>query len=975
MFEDLAKLISILFIMLLLGFALLLADFKIAYGAEITKLIKTERNPAIYAIIENKKHPIPNKDIFISYGYKWKDVKTVSQEVIESYPNARLVKIPNNPTVYYLNYKRGLKKAHPSEQVFLNYGNKWNDIITINEKDLAFYKNVKLVKTKNSLKIYLLEGEKRRLVLSPAVLKNMGYEGEQIIEISSLDLESYTLDNLNEENPKIELANKIIPEINTLQIAIISDTQASKYIPTGAISEFGKISLKGIKGTSLINGLTISSFGLTKSTDIEDIFLTLEGDENYSYYKTSFNEKKAVFYFPQALKIKKGENKILTIKASLKSDEDSAYRTISLGIADSKDIFTTSEISGSFPLLGPLKEMRNGNDSLGQVEIESLTINWNNIEVNKGAKNQKVASFKIRETSGSEDIFLKGINFKVQGNIAYNDLINIDLVDDNGRILQTATWMQKDRVLEYNLEKNPLRINKKNFRSITLQADINGYPNREFRFLIESSGDIKIIGASSNLQLVPKASSSEGKFPIGLNQSNNYNKITIREANMLVYLSEESPSEVIAGSKNALLSSFNFISTNSNIKLNKFNLTFDYTGTPLQASIDLINSKSKEKIFSIGSEVLLARKTIEVNLQPAITIEAGKSIKVEVRADIPYNLKPETIYNFNLWHFEFEDIESKITNTKLEQVQSKNLIAKSSILYIIPNKIQDEYTSGSKNIKLGSFTLQANPSEDLYIKSVQIKAQGGYSSISYPNGYYNVRLNLGGNKIDQPLNFPLTFIFNYPYRISAGSSINLEVYSDTYPTVGENISAISISDIDLYGGQSKAKPIVMGLESNSNPIKLSRTTLELAQNNEFNIEEVNCGKNIKIGSFKMRVNNAEKIRVKEISLAETSESDTISYLTGYKNLRLVNNLNGYNLASISGPVPDFNTFRTEFAINAGEEIIIDIYIDIPEQHSGQNLQLMVRSIGAQGYSSAVTPAINNSLIILNKIKVKCITTT
>ncbi|MBU1062897.1 hypothetical protein KJ700_01855, partial [Patescibacteria group bacterium] len=58
-------------------------------------------------------------------------------------PKIKQVKVADNSTIYYLDHKKGVKKAYVNAKAFLAYGNKWSDIKVINEKELNKWPEVK----------------------------------------------------------------------------------------------------------------------------------------------------------------------------------------------------------------------------------------------------------------------------------------------------------------------------------------------------------------------------------------------------------------------------------------------------------------------------------------------------------------------------------------------------------------------------------------------------------------------------------------------------------------------------------------------------------------------------------------------------------------------------------------------------------------------------------------------------------------
>jgi len=102
-----------------------------------TLLLTTPKTDKIYAILNGKKHWIVSPLSFESYGFYWSDVKTVSQEQLNKYPDVKLVKAPSRSTVYLL--EKGVKRPIFSAKVFEKMGYKWKDVCTVNQIDLNAY--------------------------------------------------------------------------------------------------------------------------------------------------------------------------------------------------------------------------------------------------------------------------------------------------------------------------------------------------------------------------------------------------------------------------------------------------------------------------------------------------------------------------------------------------------------------------------------------------------------------------------------------------------------------------------------------------------------------------------------------------------------------------------------------------------------------------------------------------------------------
>ncbi len=971
MLEDLGKIIAIFFIAALFGIILLFANSSIALAAgTITpaqKLIKTANNHAVYSVLDGEKNLMPNEYVFNSHGYKWSDIKTVSEKELNSYHNVKSVKLVNDDTVYYINFNKKIKKAYLNAEIFLDYGNKWEDIRIISEKNLDAYKNADLIKTQNDSAVYIIEKNARRLVPSSEIFTNLGYKWEDILEVSKKDLEGYVLAEpvsdlkITTNNPVLNLSENSISkneEHGLLNVSLSNDSPKDTVIPTGSTGEFTKITLTSAKGETKITRLIIAFLGVSSNEDVSSVYL-IDTANNYFTYKTTPYNKKAEFFFSEPIILAEGESKTLTIKASITNNADAQYRTIGFGINEASDIKTDSLISSSFPISGTVKQMINGSKILGFGKITAIPLNYH--EINQGAKDQTLAAFKIEETSKNEDILLTKIGFKARGNILYSDLINLDLIDDNNKILGTSVWMQKDGTVLFNLNYNPLKIKKSSSRAIALRADIAGKGNKEFEFIIPDSSFVITKGANSQVEINSAIISSATQF---------VNKLSLKKAALFIYLDENSTKETVAGAENKSLALFKIRGINADISLKTMSLSFEYAGTPLEGDVKIINSYSGEVLFTLDAGILAKEKKMDLYFTPEINIKAQQVLTLNITGNIKNAAAANTTYLFTLDKFGFKDLQSDIYDIKFETVRSNIVTIKNSALYIDPLYTSSYYIAGAKDINLASFKIIANQSEDMYIKSLSLKPKEGYDAVDPTNGFYNIRLNLGNTSVSYALNIPSVFTFNKPYKIPAGTSLTIKLYADTYPTAEGTLTNLVISNIDAFGGNSYAKPFVEGLQTSGNEVQIKKLGFNIEKNNNFNGGEVKPVNNAKIGSFKLSAKE-DNVKITQLTLATSDDSNRISYLNGFKNLKLVSG--GKTLGKIENPFPEFNIFNTNLTINNGEDLIVDIYVDIPNNCDcdGKKLEIAIKAVSGYGVISKVSVAPEDGIVISNGVMVNC----
>ncbi|MFC1615445.1 hypothetical protein ACFL2L_01460 [Patescibacteria group bacterium] len=974
--KNIKKYLVIAIFIAISGFSLNIAKIPVVFGAKTTitpaqELVKIANAPDVYAILDGKKHRIINEKIFLSYGYEWDQIKTVSEQKLCSYQNVKLARTIYDTNVYYINAEKGLKKLHSSEKIFLDYGNKWEDVVILNEQDLAEWTNVNLIKTKFDSAVYLLENGIKRPIKSEKIFLSLGYKWDDIITISHLDMENY-LTGEPVQAPVTQLSSQLTPSSGILKLYLSNVSSQEKIVPTGAISEFTEIILLSQEGNVYIDYIIVSATGIISNEDVSNVYLSDKEDKTFNY-KTYLNNKKAIFHFSPQLHLKQGERKTLTIKAGLKSNPSSSYKSISFGISSSLDIGTKAILKSGFPIQGDLKQIRYTSGILGEAEITSMPINCSATHINKGAKNQNLGSFKFSEKSGNEDISITEIQLRVQGNIDYTHLMNIDLVSDKGKILATATWLKKNKTVRFDLQKNPYTINKNSSRILAIQGDITKTGEREFRFLIEKSEDIIIIGESSEYELIPTASQEDKNYPIGFIRADNYNKFIINKGTVLAYLNNNSPKEIISGSKNALLAIGEIRAANADIKLKNIKLEINFSGTPLIGAIDFINTKTKEVFYRIGSDILLNNNVIEMQLSPAQYIKAGEFLNFEIRSNISKETKPSDNILITLSNFGFENIPNGEYIIKNETIKSNILTTKTSALFITANENNYDYTAGAEKVKIGNFTIQSNHSEDIYIEGISIKSIDGYDMLAYTNGFHNLKVSLGGRTtiIEQPLATPAEFIFK-KYRLPAGRSVNVLIYSDTYPIVAGKKVSMSITGINAYGAESNCIPIIEGYCATSNSINFSSLELNIEKNSNFQGNNISCGENIKIASFKLINTGNEDIKLKKISIEPTETSKNISYSNGYSNLKLINNITGKDITKIKNPLPSINIFNKNIKIKKGESLSVDMYVDINNSVDiSEHLQIAIKSIEAYGYSSKLSVSTSNLPLTLQKVDMVC----
>jgi hypothetical protein len=152
-------------------------------------LIRAINDFKVYLIVNGIKRHLPNPEIFLNYGFEWNDIKEVNQETINQYTHCNLIKESKKQEIYYLCPERKIKRWLKSPEIFLSYNNKWEDIQVISKYEMDAYPESNLIKLHKSNDIYLIEGNRKRLIKSVEEFERLGLDWNLIMEVNEREME------------------------------------------------------------------------------------------------------------------------------------------------------------------------------------------------------------------------------------------------------------------------------------------------------------------------------------------------------------------------------------------------------------------------------------------------------------------------------------------------------------------------------------------------------------------------------------------------------------------------------------------------------------------------------------------------------------------------------------------------------------------------------------------------------------------
>lgn len=153
-------------------------------------LMKAGADPKVYAIQRSRRHWIPSVPVFNSYGYKWDNVAIVAKGELERHPRAKLLQVAGSEKVYYLT-ESGMKRHIPNPTVFASYGNKWDDIIIINQLELDTYPDSVLIRAQGDAKVYKLENGQKRWIKTLEAFNRHRFDWANVAPVNNVELDTY----------------------------------------------------------------------------------------------------------------------------------------------------------------------------------------------------------------------------------------------------------------------------------------------------------------------------------------------------------------------------------------------------------------------------------------------------------------------------------------------------------------------------------------------------------------------------------------------------------------------------------------------------------------------------------------------------------------------------------------------------------------------------------------------------------------
>lgn len=153
-------------------------------------LIRAIGDYKVYLVVSGVKRHIPNPEVFLNYGFNWSDIKDVDMTIISKYKDTYLIREDGKEAVYYIN-SQGVRKHIPTAEIFNSYNDKWEDIQIISGYEMNYYPVSNLIRLDNTNDVYLIEGGAKRRVPGITIFNKYKLNWNLVMNVNRTEFDWY----------------------------------------------------------------------------------------------------------------------------------------------------------------------------------------------------------------------------------------------------------------------------------------------------------------------------------------------------------------------------------------------------------------------------------------------------------------------------------------------------------------------------------------------------------------------------------------------------------------------------------------------------------------------------------------------------------------------------------------------------------------------------------------------------------------
>lgn len=574
-----------------------------------------------------------------------------------------------------------------------------------------------------------------------------------------------------------------------LQVALAPENPAPGSLIAGSArgSVFAVTLTAGTASGITLADLKFHKTGVVSDSSISGAYLVENGKVLYQYQSIASG---VIDFGGLSLNIAAGQTRKLWLQVDTATGVN-AGNTLSFSMVAATDI-TASDATGAsvtaagtFPLNGNTFTVT----TVTSPSIASLTIASSSIgtQITAGTQNNIVGAWQF--TVANSAVKLGNINFRVIGSATKSDIKNVKLYVNSSQVGTTLASVASDGTAYFDLSSTLPRLNT-GTNNVQVYADVMGSASYSFQFEILNSYDVYAVDSQYNVPVTA--------------QSNVGTSVTIKAGTITVTQDTATPTGNIAKGQNAItLAKFDVFAAGETVRMKwlEFKLTFTGTTATLPNMV-----KNISLVDDAGGQV-----GTTVNTPPSSntctdsTVAAGYNVSGTVYTDcfgtsaspINYIVPANTTRVLSLK----ADIQSTAgfstvtaalnasTNNNLQGLSSSQNANSGSVagsaLSLASTALTSaqstavgtqNYSSNSRNVKVGSYALTASSAEGVTISNLTVKT-GAYGDETQNLVVKVGTAQFGSTQATLSLNTSYSFS-GTAFTVPAGQTTYVDVYAD-----------------------------------------------------------------------------------------------------------------------------------------------------------------------------------------------------
>lgn len=550
-----------------------------------------------------------------------------------------VVKYENNLWLLKINENGGKFKREINFKTISFYPHlKKQKIKPISVQDFSLFKNNPIVMLAESNEIYKLQISQKKNYFTKRFIESYG-----CLNALNFDLGGIFIINKAEYQNAIRLAKAkcaltpqsdngqnqqpiISPNTSNVYTAI-SEFPPNQFLISGAPNNpvfYFQIQNNSSEDVKLLS-LKLKTKGLAKTGMFKAFNIRAKNSYPRANPSSSISETIAFDITEEPIIIKSRSSEIIEIDASPFSYALD-YSDITFFIEKAGDIVlqkldgATFSPNGAFPLLGKRLQLITRSVGLAKLEASSIgTVSGtrqNPYFINQGFGDFGAARFKLKETTGYEDVELQYIELRQDGDVFNSIINNLRLVDNRNN--QTIARVEKLSVNKAKFFLNNVPGDRRGPNGgyliprnldadLTLVINTLLYPDASYRtinFTLPSDIQIYAKGLFSDTY-VPTNQAAGFTYPLGDDDPGSV-WLRLNVSNLTFSASPDSPSGNIAQNKdNTIIARFNIYATGETYILEELNFSIVASSSPLQ---------NNAKTFAANLKVLTSQGQTLLNI-------------------------------------------------------------------------------------------------------------------------------------------------------------------------------------------------------------------------------------------------------------------------------------------------------------------------------------------------------------------------